>query len=704
MISLGLFSIHSTQGTQLVVGLNERLNQFETCKIILTAQFKNTDIEPFSVPVVLLDSEHRKAVINSRKNVRMNVNSPAFFTRGFQFKFREVICILDLILHLGREAYKPEQYDHEYYQRYDYMEDKYLIIIRHLVGFLSEDHSRVWGSTSLVDHRVFTWTVVKQEPSESESPDEVQRFQFHGLYFGLFYALRKMQIYEYIVYWVPFQASNEQQIFNWRALMQKFGARVRKREFWKPRSGINYSKLRRGISLPYDEMNLNRNPSKDFHKFIERLLIHDNFTLWLDFYIFTFVGGGQSDSWRQRFVADETDGFNFLTCITSDTFWSIAKLFWQPFQTPVWVGLLASLLSTGILIFMMKVLGQVGFSPMRLFMHILFNLMEIGVSPSSILGPKTGLKLVIATWLLIGIVLTNSYKGLIIAYLSVPWTPEQDYNYFLDLKNFKFYGRVFDEQHYWHNTCRNYTWNSTCEIKYTMSSLFGSYFSQAGSILHNRNNTVWDSFVGKIHAFSQNESNAVFQKLMTGDKIVVVGYNEEIDEISAELNAAFKGTRFFRGKEHLWAHNKNWMFNKISYGQPEAELVQLMASGIYQFWKYWLRDRKYLEFKLKADSTAPPEPLSLSSNVAFVFVVLIIGLTTSCFVFSTETSVYSFMQFDIPSRIKASWRSTFRGVRLRAILKALYCRVANNFRYIFTYILPFKWSRSKSRSNDKQKL
>jgi len=67
--------------------------------------------------------------------------------------------------------------------------------------------------------------------------------------------------------------------------------------------------------------------------------------------------------------------------------------------------------------------------------------------------------------------------------------------------------------------------------------------------------------------------------------MAIAGYNAEIDEVLAELKSEFKGITFFRGKENLWSHNRNWEFAKITYGQPEIELIRLMSTGIYHFWK-----------------------------------------------------------------------------------------------------------------------
>jgi len=91
------------------------------------------------------------------------------------------------------------------------------------------------------------------------------------------------------------------------------------------------------------------------------------------------------------------------------------------------------------------------------------------------------------------------------------------------------------------------------------------------------------------------------------------------------------------GKENLWPHIKSWAFERFSYNQLPIELVQLMASGIYQFWKFWIRDRPYIVSQLKEEANASPERLSLTSNLSFVFVVLIIGLLTSLTAFITES-------------------------------------------------------------------
>jgi len=138
----------------------------------------------------------------------------------------------------------------------------------------------------------------------------------------------------------------------------------------------------------------------------------------------------------------------------------------------------------------------------------------------------------------------------------------------------------------------------------------------------------------------KNESKKLYQRKMNGEKIALVGLNTEIDEWLPELETVFKRIPLFRGKEQLWPHTKNWEFIPEQYHKntPEQiELIQLIASGIYQFWKYWLRDRNYLESKLKLDLNPPVvEALSLSSSVTFVYVILVFGLFSATMSFFVE--------------------------------------------------------------------
>jgi len=230
-----------------------------------------------------------------------------------------------------------------------------------------------------------------------------------------------------------------------RSQMDSFVDKMRKQIFWGPQDQVSYSKLHRSTNLPADERYLNQNQSSDFELFILNLIRRSNVSQ-------TNVNLIKRSSGLDELrITDETEGFNFLTCHTSDNFWSIAELFQRPYQPFVWLVLGITLFMSGIVVVIVKKFKKFEFSVSRLAMHILFNVIEIGIHPGNIRGRKVIFSMLFTTWFLMSIVLTNSYKGLIISYLSAPWAPKQEHFYFAEMKGFTFYSRVapVDEEWYW---------------------------------------------------------------------------------------------------------------------------------------------------------------------------------------------------------------------------------------------------------------
>jgi len=330
------------------------------------------------------------------------------------------------------------------------------------------------------------------------------------------------------------------------------------------------------------------------------------------------------------------DGFNFLTCLTSYTFWSIAQLFLQPYQWPVWTGLGISLMASAIALVALKLFIRFKFSFIELLAYIFFNLIEVSRNPGYIVGRESALKLLLGSWLLMSIVLTGSYKGLLISYLTTIWTPEQEYKYFHQMTDFQFYSRVpeIGEKQYWETCAEEYVTarpgtpiNIFCNKVLFFLTPLGRYSIQ--NCGYAENNTILEMFTTQLIGFPKNESNHVFQNVIGGGKLAIAGLNTEIDELMFELKAKFDKIKVFRGKDNLWSHTQYWLFTKVSYCQPRTELVQLQSSGIYQFWKYWIQDRKFNELTLKEEAKATPQPLSLNSNMSFTFVILITGLISA---------------------------------------------------------------------------
>jgi len=142
-------------------------------------------------------------------------------------------------------------------------------------------------------------------------------------------------------------------------------------------------------------------------------------------------------------------------------------------------------------------------------------------------------------------------------------------------------------------------------------------------------------FTKRVYVFPPNESGIVNSEVTSDKKISIAGLNTEIDAILAQLTAEYPRTTFFRGKENLWSAMKHWMLQKGYTNQCRERLISFVMSGIYQFWKYWLRDRKYIESELQLLNPLPI-PLSLRSNIFIVFVILPFGLLIAAIGFTVE--------------------------------------------------------------------
>jgi len=246
------------------------------------------------------------------------------------------------------------------------------------------------------------------------------------------------------------------------------------------------------------------------------------------------------------FVSDEVDGFNFITCHTTDTFWSTAALLWKPFQSKVWIGIGVCLFLSACLVVNMKTFYRMAISPMKLLSFILFNLIEASVYPRNSALKRGGIKLFIASWLMVGIILTYSYKGLIISYLSAPWALNPEWNYFHEMKGFRFYcpfegfGIEFWElctnmkKHEWRKNS-----NESCFEVLKEHSAFGSRvvrFSASAYVWNNHYGINYTNlFARSVLVFPTNESSRVKNEVMSGVKVTMVGLNTEVEEIIAPM-------------------------------------------------------------------------------------------------------------------------------------------------------------------------
>jgi len=545
--------IQFTQGKNFIIlGLNKRLEDFNNyCDVRITADFRNMEFEQFFGPVTLLDVKQRITPTFKFPSGPINPNVFAHLVGNrmniFIFKYRMEVCALDLVIHLSTDEYDPDKYFHVHYQRLEYMSDKYMVIIRQNSAFLAENQTKVWGYYNYFrDHRIFVWTVIRGHGSKRD-------YVFHEHFFVIrSFGSENNKKTDFHMFQLKDSTKSRG-----RPKMDESATSIRKYLSWTPRAETNYRKIPRGINLPFHESNLNQEPSPYFIQFIRKLISPSNFTDWQVYH------SAVSDMIGASMVPDETDSFNFITCLTSDTFWSIAKLFWKPYQPWVWAGLGATLFGTGIILVAVKVLGKAKLKFLKTVSAILFNLVEVVVSLGKTVDPRYALKLIFASWLLMSIILTNSYKGILIAFLSAPWAPQQDYNYFQQMKDFQFYAPVppGNEGKYW-DFCASLLFshpNFSCPARLLERTMFGEFVWNSWRRLHPNNTIIRNQllvFNDHLFALPRNESKPTFQKMISGEKVALVGSNTEIDERLTELRAEYHGIRFFKGTEFFFATHK----------------------------------------------------------------------------------------------------------------------------------------------------
>jgi len=142
----------------------------------------------------------------------------------------------------------------------------------------------------------------------------IQTILFHDVFLVIRHALDNYKLYA-----LPAAQDLNSNI---RLQMDAFSSSIRRQIFWRDRIKVNYGKLHRGIKLPCDELIQDRDPNPDFHQFVQNLLHHVNSSgeeqlnsvSMSDTMLMPFFDSHQ--------VPENTEGFNFVTCHTSDTFWS----------------------------------------------------------------------------------------------------------------------------------------------------------------------------------------------------------------------------------------------------------------------------------------------------------------------------------------------------------------------------------------------
>jgi len=153
-----------SQGTQFIVGLNERLECFSVCNIRITAEFQHTEWDPLLFPVALVEVHHGK--IKALDYNYLMWKNPVFkATIGPIFKYRDSLCMLDLVVHPSDNQFNllgihnPHLARANYYERYTRTE--YLVFLWHHDQFMYNGYQTSGMKLSSGPHNCLSSELVK---------------------------------------------------------------------------------------------------------------------------------------------------------------------------------------------------------------------------------------------------------------------------------------------------------------------------------------------------------------------------------------------------------------------------------------------------------------------------------------------------------------------------------------------------------------
>lgn len=127
----------------------------------------------------------------------------------------------------------------------------------------------------------------------------------------------------------------------------------------------------------------------------------------------------QGLSWHIEFVTTHNPGFHFLTCHSEEymTFWFYVK----PFQSVLWICLCICIATLIAAIKVYERLSSQSEPPFTTWLFILANLFEEAGHVPSRLESNLYFRMILGGWILMSVLLTNFYNGIMITDLLAPY-------------------------------------------------------------------------------------------------------------------------------------------------------------------------------------------------------------------------------------------------------------------------------------------
>ncbi|CAG7829635.1 unnamed protein product [Allacma fusca] len=385
----------------------------------------------------------------------------------------------------------------------------------------------------------------------------------------------------------------------------------------------------------------------------------------------------QTNELKQYFYVGTRNHFKFITPDHVYSVRSSFELYTKPFGLIVWVAVIGAVITVSIIL--ERISGYHNSNPIkfaRIFMKTFSTLLEQQVRVREPLKKLFHVPYIIwGTYLLMGVIITNYYKGTVKSDFTIQFPYETKWKYLEDIQGFQYFVLV-EERH-----CRKYNLSGVVKANdYYSSNLTAGKSIRSYEFYSELRYEHWKLVQGYTivaqRTFSDALYNYVSQRLekvssfirnmfflceldmvefLKGNgshgKIAVITANEDIDyhwgflqkavtavpkmELQFGSNKKIEDDQFLRNPAYFMSTKGT---DELRHGVP-FRLRALISSGIFNLWEKWDKIR-FTNPKRVGQVGDNAKSLGFhSSNIHILFFMLLLGISCAIVIILVEIMV-----------------------------------------------------------------
>ncbi|CAL8126148.1 unnamed protein product [Orchesella dallaii] len=373
----------------------------------------------------------------------------------------------------------------------------------------------------------------------------------------------------------------------------------------------------------------------------------------------------------------ELRSYNFLTCDSSTKNPLNMLVYLSQFQYLVWISLLITLaIGLIFLVATMQIIKPLDDGPTHNqgkidYCSVLLTITALllnTVVASKELYKNVKLRGFFSAWLLTSIVISNAYTSDIFAKITAP-PKEKILEKFHQLEGFKlfinssFYYRAIlrsqfrsGSEHFrmefvsdffdWLEQMIDTSSSAYKEFKHQFQQGIGSSLKETKFAFKDykfwgKKSEVMTELVSQLHPYWTPTIADVEKYLGNCKKTAYIGPVDEIKEIEKYFKNNCKPF-IYAGNDKLFERTGAWLVHESGGGYMRRRMSYLSESGIYHFWKKWVKSSSGLYTKRNASCSSNefmPRKVSLRSNSVVIFLMLALAYGVLVIILVFEISI-----------------------------------------------------------------